>query len=283
MKKENNLTCLNVGEVIVKLLNEGEFIDQTDLIKKVSKVCNIEEESVRGGICGTTSHKLYGQEWFKQGFAYVNRLKGVNGARIYRKPLPEGVEEYQRTYDTSMKERTREKIFEYIDDIENPIVVTMASFEGLDVKHVLAKHKNAIIYNIENNKETLNKYKKLKLPTIDLFGNFSEKILDVKDKVDIVYYDTVGYACPEHEQSLVILNNNLRPKFIAVAFIDIKRFRGADSTWRKWAEEQFTSDDPTLEWLEYTMFNYKLNEHFSYNQNKENGGRGMRVFIFERK
>lgn len=280
---KTNLTCLVAGEVILKLLDKGSFIDQTNLIENVSKVCNIEKESVRGSICGNASHKLYGQEWFKKDFVFVRRMKGVHGSRIYKKPLPEGETEYVLSYNTEEKEKTRERIFSCIDNIEKPVVVTMASSEGLDVKYVLNKNTNAKIYNIENNKDVLDNYEKLNLPTVNLFGNFNAKILDVKEKVDFVYYDTVGYACPEHEQSLTKLNDNLKPKYVAVAFINIKKFRGADSLWRKWAEETFKSDDPTLEWAKYTMFNYKLVDSFSYNQNKDIGGRGMRVFVFERK
>jgi hypothetical protein len=280
---KTNLTCLMAGEVIVKLLNNSAFINQTDLIKNVSRVCNIEKESVRGGICGDASHKLYGQEWFKKDFAYVRKVKGVHGSRIYRKPLPEGVEEYFVSYNTNEKEKTRERIFSCIDNIEKPIIITMASSEGLDVKYILNQNENAKIYNIENNKDTLDKYEKLGLPTTNLFGNFNSKILDIKEKVDFVYYDTVGYACPEHEQSLIKLNDNLKPKYVAVTFINIKNFRGADSLWRRWAEEKFKSDDPTLEWIQYTMFNYKTIDLFEYNQNKDIGGRGMRVFVFELK
>ena len=58
---KTNLTCLMAGEVIVKLLNNSAFINQTDLIKNVSKVCNIEKESVRGDICGNfqTTFDIY--------------------------------------------------------------------------------------------------------------------------------------------------------------------------------------------------------------------------------
>lgn len=267
----------------MKSLSKGSFIEQVDLIENISKVCSIEKDSVRGTICGNAPCKLYGQRWFKKEFVYVRKMKGVHGSRIYRKPLPEGENEYELSYNTVEKEKTRERVFSHLNNIKKPVVVTMASSEGLDVKHILNKNLNSKIYNIENVKDVLNEYKKIGLPTIDILGNFDDKILDVKESVDLVYYDTVGYACPKHERSLVKLNNSLKPKYIAVAFINIKKFRGTNGSWKMWAKEKFKSDDPTLEWIKYTMFNYNVIDLFEYNQNKDIGGRGMRVFVFERK
>ncbi|MCK9441178.1 MAG: hypothetical protein M0Q13_07135 [Methanothrix sp.] len=274
---------MKTAQIIVQSLKEGDYINQVDLLKKVSLICDTIPSRVRGSVCGDSPHKLYGQKWFKKDFVFVRHKKGVHGSRIYRKPLPEGEVEYKITYNTIAKERTRKKIFKYIDNVENPVIVTMASFEGLDVKHILNKNNNAKIYNIEKYNHILDEYKKMNLPTINLLGLFSDKIKEIKEHINIIYYDTMGYASEDHEKALSIVNNNFMCDYIAVAFINIKKFRGVNSEWKKWAIKKFISNDPTKEWIEYTMFNYKNIKYFSYNQNKDKGGRGMRVFIFKRK
>lgn len=276
------LSYMKTAERVVRSLKSGEFIEQVDMLKKVAKRCGTETENIRGAVCGVSSVKLYGKKWFKKKYAFIRKIKGVHNARIYKLPLPKDEIEYKVSYDTNKKEETRERVFKYINSIEKPVVVTMASNEGLDVQHILKKNSNAKIYNIEKYKDVLSEYEKLNLPTINLLGKFSKAILEIKEPVDIVYYDTMGYASPDHERSLSILNSDLKPNYVAIAFINIKRFKGANTEWRHWAEKMFTGEDPTMQWLKYTMFNYEIKEEFSYNQNKSIGGRGMRVFIFEK-
>lgn len=259
-------------DVLAKLKN-GQCITLPELVAKICQKNKTTEARVRGTICGTTSSKLFGDPKFQKKYA---EIKG-SPVTIYRKPVPPELENQQHTqnYNSPTKQKVREKIFSYIGDKKNVKILTMGSKEGLDVKHVFSINACAKVYNVERDAETLKEYQKNNFPTIDILANLDDAIDEIKDKLDIFNYDSIGYASAQMHDTLEKINSKKMTEYFALTMQDIQNFRN-HGRWVTWARKKYSGKKPTEEWLIATMNNYQIIKKIHYRKDE----RSLRMVVY---
>ena len=198
----------------------------------------------------------------------------IEGNTIVRKDhvLPTEIV-YKPNYDSKEKQRIRDGILKYIPD--GGSVVTMPAEQGLCVKTFLSKTPN--ITTIERDPETFLKYAGLGYNTKNFLGTAEQFFLLNDNKIDLFYFDSVGYVCQSHLDVLDLINKRRQAKTIAYTCMDINDFR---SQGAKLMRERFKDTDDAITSV---MNNYEVVEVFRYKMENKKNRRGMRVYILKLK
>jgi hypothetical protein len=266
------MSYMNESVKLIKKIKPGSTITQVEILTQIAKKFNTTKERVRGTICGTAPHKLYGLEFFHNNYVFARKP-----ARVIRKPIPRTENIYYENYISKEKQKIRELVSKCTRK-KKPKILTMAASEGLCVKYFLEIFQEPKIYNIERYENILDKYKKLNLPTIDLLGSFENCINDINEKLDVIFYDTVGYACEQMNTSLKTINDNKKTNHLIITMMDIQKFRN-HGKWVEWARKKFKNKNPTEQWIKFVLNNYEITKKIKYNKNKELGCRTMVVYV----
>ncbi len=250
--------------------NKGRPVLQTELLKYVASARGTSTERVRGTIIK-----------FNGGLLNPKMLRSL-GLRRDRSPARfvagECVTEDYQSYHCPIKRAVVSKVLDHISGT-TPTFVTLAGEHGLDVEQFLSLYPNGTAINFERDST--------------IAARFSSKFTNVETHIDsfksaagiacdLAFYDSVGYACQSTEDTVLAFNRSQNPAVIAITLIDINGIRN-HGEWAELARAMFTGEDPTKEWLESAMSNYKLVEEIKYKKTNMPGARGMRVFVFKRK
>lgn len=184
------------------------------------------------------------------------------------------------TYDCPQKNKVRKYLFSLLKGMERPPrFLTMASWEGLDVKMFKKEFPEGKVVNVERNPKLLAFYKKKwKLKSEDHKAEMNKYIQENADYqiFDLAFLDYCGSPAPSTEETLRKINETKNITYVAMTFICHDRYKDGmwrspdkimdkgqswrDQTRKKYSESNF----PMLAWAKDQMPNYKFIQQFRY-------------------
>lgn len=254
---------------------------QTDLISRVSKRTGSSKESVRGSIIGYSPAKMFSRPSFYNKWDVCRRKDG-KPARFVRKGT-KPAEVYKVNYNTPSKQNARSHGLQRVTK-QTRTYLTLAGTDGFCVKDILKICPTAVIHNVERYLEILDALENHNLPLINHHSTLSRFIHGstfADTKFHLLNLDLMGYACGKLNQDMKIINDLQNSRFITLTLMGIKRFRNTGK-FVKWAKSKFKSQDPTRQWLRYTLSNYTMTDAWFYRRDPDKGCRNMRMFMFKR-
>jgi len=291
-KKLAKMSTIECGVAILKYAVDDE-IPKAKLTEFVANKKKISVASVNGTLYGGNitpmPHKLMGSKEFKKN--WVTCKSSTGQVRFVRKTSKKNKPEEHviLSYDTEGKREARKNgVEKYLKKFKktNPIILTMAGPEALDVKSLLNVKPNAIIHNVDNNPNVLEFSMKLGLPMLNYFGNISSLVENMpKEYYDIINYDSDGYLSNGMAETLKTINRKRAGKYVCLTLQNLKNIRNHGKFANYLREKYGKYDNPTLMYL-YTepMTNYEIVDAFTYNRNQDNmRSKSMRTIVYKRK
>jgi hypothetical protein len=276
---------MTVKSCIQKILNNSteDVIYLSNILKQTANETGHSYESVRGSSFGLARDKFLKEDWFKSNWYYISKNSN-NPARIIRK---EYVEKQGLTlnenisYDTIHKQKSREYVFDSIKKLSKPKIITLAGEHGLDVQYILKINKNSIIHNIEKDKNIFDNYCKLGLKTNNYNCTVTE-FLHTEKKVDIFFYDSMGYLCEYISNDLQLINNYKTTNILCLNLMNIKNIRNHGSFANSLRRRYGHLPNPTLTHIKKILSNYSYVDNYIYNRTTQNSQQ-MIIYKFKLK
>lgn len=279
---------MSMIKTAVKFLNRTRRreISQSEFLTIMSEMTGYTRESVRGTIIGH-GHKLFGQPQFQRSWAacIADASRGKRKRILRRKDMTARDIEFEVDYDTPAKAAARERGLQHLcPGTHHPNVMTFAATEGFCVKSILARCPNAVITNVEHDARVLAEWESKGIPTYNILTEFSEYIRTDEFRntdYELVNADFVGYAARWLHHDLIYLDGLANIKTIVLTINGIKRFRN-HGAWVDYVKAKYRSEDPTLEWINDIVSNYRIVDYWFYVRNPSRNSRRMRMFVLER-
>lgn len=265
---------MSILETAKVILQKVPAISLKDLVSEVNTTTGKSTASIRGVICKDTV-----------GVYNTSFLQSIG------KTYQEGVftsapTKPHQNYDCKEKQRVRTKLFGYIPKHKDAVVLTMASYEGLCVKHIKAMRPTAKIINVEMDLEVLREYKKLKLGTTDCLNTIEEFVeQNPTIPIDFAFIDTVGYLSQKSEDLYTALNTNKNIKVLAITQQFMEDFRNnPKNKWRVINDAKYAKHDKKVTaCMDDLLSNYTRVEDEQYRKENVKHAQKMRTFVFVRK
>jgi hypothetical protein len=250
--------------------SKAQTITQKEVLAFVAKKRKSTTERVRGSIIkhngGLLNPKLLAALGVYRERAPARWVKGVS------QDSPSLM-----SYDCPVKRKVVSKILSYLSNKKDPTFATMAGHQGLDIAQFYESFPLGKAISFERDPEVAQAFA-TKFPSVPVNIQDFKAASDIDS--DLAFYDSVGYACSSMDATLRAFNETKKAKVIAVTTINIKKFRNRGS-WVDKVKAQYVGEDPTRDWIQDIMPNYKLVEEIVYTKTNVKGARAMRVFIFE--
>lgn len=279
-KIKSNPTIISATKSILEL---NDYITLSDLINLICKLTGKSKASVTGTSFGS-SNKFRSEEWFFKDYLYMPR-NNKTPATIFKKSFLKMANSLNNTkpitisYNTEEKKQARKFIFENIVNIDNPIILTLAGEEGLDVEYLLKLNEKCIIDNVERNTIFLEKFKLLNLKSNNYNMDFGNFLKITKRHYHLINYDTIGYLCDYISKDLLLINNKKITDYLCLTIQDLKTLRNTGNFANTNREKYKHFDNQTFAYLSENMTNYDIISVYRYTQNKV----GMIIFKFKLK
>ena len=292
---------VNVKEKVIKkkatiqstfeeIMVNVDFCSVVDIDNEIANRLGISVNSVRGTTFGT-SDKFTSQPWFTKKYKKV-MIHTINGKQscIINKELfaikltEDSGNKLGASYDSEEKKKARVHIYKETLSKKSPYILTMGGEKGLDIKYALEKNDNCDIINIEKKKPVFELYKELGYNTTDFntdMLNFLSSIIN-SNKFDLINYDSFGYISKNMNDTLVLINEHKRTKYLALTVQHMKKGFRNTGEFAKFIRMKYKdSDNSQFECIMDIMTNYVLVSEYHYKQSKTS--KPMVVYKFKLK